>query len=163
MKITQVKIISGGQTGVDRGALDGALAAGLPIGGWCPEGRLAQDGPIDEKYPLIEITGGYRQRTKKNVLESDGTVLIYFSYPVGGTELTLSLCIKEKRPYLLIDADEVSPERAGARIRDFVEKQGINTLNVAGPSGSRDTRGYRYAFDVIQGAQGGCLGTSSGG
>ena len=89
------KIISGGQTGVDRGALDGALSLNFPCGGWCPEGRLAEDGMIDERYPVQVLAGaGYRQRTKLNVLDSDGTLLIFFDYLVvgGGTEQTLMFC-----------------------------------------------------------------------
>src|ERR671915_1058228 len=74
------KIISGGQTGTDRGALDAALAWGFPCGGWCPPGRLAEDGQIPERYPLIELKeGGYSQRTLRNVVESDGTAILYFS------------------------------------------------------------------------------------
>ncbi len=85
-----MKIISGGQTGVDR--------AGIECGGWCPEGREAEDGAIPDKYPLIVLPGaGYRQRTKQNVLDSDGTIIIYFDSPIGGTELTISFCINEQR------------------------------------------------------------------
>jgi hypothetical protein len=88
------RIVSGGQTGADRAALDAALEANFPCGGWCPEGRLAEDGPLSPLYPLRELPGaGYRQRTIKNIESSDGTAFCYFTQPVGGTELTLVLSL----------------------------------------------------------------------
>jgi hypothetical protein len=146
-----VRIVSGGQSGVDRAALDAALALGVNAGGWCPEGRLAEDGVIPDIYPLKELPmAGYRQRTKKNVIDSDGTLIIYFGFPTGGTELTISFCIREKQPYLLIDAEEVDTRRATARVLDFVSLHSINTLNVAGPRASGEPRGYGYTKEVIQ-------------
>jgi hypothetical protein len=85
-----LKILSGGQTGVDRGALNAALEQGAPCGGWCPEGRLAEDGMIPDRYPVQELkAGGYRQRTLQNILDGDGTLIIYFGRPSGGVEETL--------------------------------------------------------------------------
>lgn len=82
-----MKIVSGAQTGVDRAALDAALENGVELGVWCPEGRLAEDGIIPEKYPVKELpNSGYSERTKRNVIDSDGTVIIYFAHPSGGTE-----------------------------------------------------------------------------
>jgi hypothetical protein len=76
---TLEKIISGGQTGVDRGALDAALEASFPCGGWCPKGRKAEDGPIPARYPLKEMDGpAYRLRTERNVRDSDGTLILFF-------------------------------------------------------------------------------------
>ena len=86
-------IISGGQTGVDRAALDSALSYRVDCGGWCPEGRQAEDGPIPARYPLTELGGGYAARTRKNVEDSDGTVILYFDTPTGGTEKTLRYCL----------------------------------------------------------------------
>lgn len=130
------KIVSGGQTGVDRGALDAALAMNFPCGGWCPEGRMADDGVIPDRYPVQVLSNsGYRKRTKQNIVDSDGTVIIYFGYiyPRGGTEQTLLECIKQNRPYLLIDANELSEERAAERMGSFVIEKQISVLNIAGP------------------------------
>ena len=96
-----IKIISGGQTGVDRGALDAALDANVDCGGWCPSGRLAEDGEIPEKYPLEELESrSYKDRTLKNVVDSDGTVIFYFGELEGGTKLTSLFCEQQGKPYL---------------------------------------------------------------
>jgi hypothetical protein len=147
-----MKIISGAQTGVDRAALDAALESGVEAGGWCREGRKADDGILPEKYPVKELpNAGYRQRTKRNVIDSDGTVIIYFDhpYPKGGTEQTLVFCIKENKPYLLIDAEEFTIERAARRIEKFISENTISVLNVAGPSASGVPMAYEYAKKVI--------------
>ncbi|MBB3061745.1 putative molybdenum carrier protein [Microbulbifer rhizosphaerae] len=138
------KIISGGQTGADRAALDAGLETGFPIGGACPAGRMAEDGPIGDVYPLVEISGGYRQRTRKNVEESDGTAVFYKSYLKGGTELTVLLCIRLGKPHKLIDIELVSPKVAATLLVDFITASGINVLNVAGPrqSGCPEIYGY---------------------
>lgn len=142
-------IISGGQTGADRAALDAGLALGLAIGGSCPKGRLAEDGPIDQRYPLEEIGGGYRQRTKNNVLSSDGTVLLYLGKPEGGTETTLLFCIKLQKPYKLIDMAAVSSLKAGELIRSFLEEFRISTLNVAGPREARCPGAYQFTLGAL--------------
>jgi len=145
-----MRIISGGQTGVDRAALDAALESGIEAGGWCPEGRKAEDGAIPKKYPVQVLkNAGYLQRTQKNAVNSDGTVIIYFGYPTGGTEQTIFFCIKEKKPYVLIDADEFTIESASAKIFSFIEKYSISTLNVAGPRASSEPRAYDFAKKVI--------------
>ncbi|NLO80645.1 MAG: hypothetical protein GX093_10180 [Xanthomonadaceae bacterium] len=144
------KIVSGGQTGVDRGALDAALARGFPCGGWCPAGRLAEDGVIPPQYPLTELSrGGYRQRTLQNVLDSDGTAIIYFGTLEGGTELTLLFCIRHRKPYKLIDGTEIPPVRASVLLRDFVEAMDIRVLNVAGPRASKVAEAEQYAAQAV--------------
>ena len=144
------KIISGGQTGVDRGALDAALKHGIDCGGWCPEGRVAEDGAIPEKYPLQEVPGGsYKHRTLQNIMGSDGTVIIYFGDLEGGTEETTFYCMKKGMPYKLIDLCEVNIDRAKQLIARFVEKREIETLNVAGPRASRIEQAYQYTFNVL--------------
>ena len=145
-----MKIVSGAQTGVDRAALDAALESGVEVGGWCPEGRLAEDGIVPEKYPVKELpNSGYSKRTKRNVIDSDGTVIIYFAYPSGGTEQTIAFCIEEKKPYVLIDAEELTVDRASGKIQAFIDQYSIIILNVAGPRASGESRAYEYARKVI--------------
>jgi len=145
-----LKIISGGQTGVDRAALDAALESGVSAGGWCPEGRLAEDGPIAEKYPLQELPdGGYKERTLKNVQDSDATIIIYFKSISGGTKETLLCCLNEKKPYLLIDGSGITEDSASKRIKQFIDENQISLLNVAGPRASKEQRAYEYTKQVI--------------
>jgi hypothetical protein len=149
--MTLKKIVSGGQTGVDRAALDAALAASFPCGGWAPGDRMAEDGIIPERYPSIPLpNGGYRQRTRLNVVDSDGTAILYNDSLTGGTRLTRNLCALLNRPYLLISARErPDPGVAAKAILIFVEGNNIETLNVAGPRLSGWPEGYRFALDVI--------------
>jgi len=146
-----IKIVSGGQTGVDRAALDAALQCNIDCGGWCPQGRKAEDGIIPECYPVVELmAGGYRQRTYQNVIDSDGTLIVYFETLCGGTEQTLVFCLQQKRPYLLIDASELSIERVVARISKFVLTHSIKKLNVAGPRASGEPRAYDFTFEIMR-------------
>lgn len=143
-------IISGGQTGVDRGALDAALAVGAACGGWCPAGRKAEDGPLPGRYPLRELgSPRYGDRTLRNVQDADGTLIIYFDYLSGGTERTLRNCLDEKKPYRLIDAVAVDAEHGAEMAQRFVTRFGIDTLNVAGPRASGEPRAYEYTFALI--------------
>ena len=145
-------IVSGGQTGVDRAALDAALEGNFPCGGWCPQGRVDEDGVIPDHYPLKELKkGGYHQRTLQNIIDSDGTLIIYDGDLEGGTEQTLFRCIKQRKPYKLIEARGTSPELAIDLVRDFVRDRNIGTLNVAGPRASKWTGGYGYTLEVIAG------------
>ena len=110
------------------------------------------DGIIPNKYPVTELpNSGYRQRTKRNVTDSDGTAIIYFGYPSGGTEQTIIFCIKEKKPYVLIDAEEIDIERASRKIEKFIIQNTISVLNVAGPRAGGEPRAYEYAKKVIHG------------
>lgn len=143
------KIISGGQTGVDRAALDASLEASFPIGGCCPRGRTAEDGPIDMKYPLAEIAGGYRQRTRKNVEAADGTVIFYQSVLSGGTELTLSFCMKLQKPYKLVDLDQATPQKAIASLTTFLNQHDIEVLNIAGPQSSSHPDIYLVVKQIV--------------
>ena len=149
--MTLHRIVSGGQTGADRAALDVSLKLGFPCGGWCPADRQADDGPLPPTYPLTELaSGGYRQRTIRNVKESDGTVLFFFASPVGGTELTLKTCIRLTKPHLLVDASDVPPSQAAATLLKFTQQESIGVLNVAGPSERRTPGTYSYVREVIQ-------------
>ena len=145
-----MKIISGGQTGVDRAALDVALKHGIKCGGWSPAGRLDEFGRIPDRYPLRELKrGGANARTRQNVKDSDGTVIIYFCSLHGGTDFTLWRCIKNSKPYVLFDAAKTPAEQAGRAIADFVRKHEINILNVAGPRQTEWAEGYDYAFRAL--------------
>ena len=146
-----LKIVSGAQTGVDRAALDAALNNNVPCGGWCPPGRKAEDGTIPESYPGKELgEGGYSQRTKKNVQDSDGTVIIYFGRLSGGTEETLRFCLNEKKPYLLLDGGEVNTGRAAERIFDFLGILPGDVLNFAGPRASGEPLAYDYTMTAVE-------------
>jgi hypothetical protein len=131
MKPLLEKIISGGQTGVDRAALDVALEMGIPRGGWCPQGRRAEDGRIPDHYPLQEASSpDYPLRTRLNVEDSDGTLVVTLGSPKGGTALTLKLAKKLGKPFLLVDlAGRADP----AEVRQWIQKNRIRVLNVAGP------------------------------
>jgi hypothetical protein len=128
-------IVSGGQTGVDRAALDVALALGLPCGGWCPRGRTAEDGPLDERYPLRETpSANYPQRTEWNVRDADGTLVLTRGRPSGGTALTIALARRLERPCLVVDL-ATAPDPAD--LRRWIATEGIRVLNVAGPRESQ--------------------------
>ena len=144
--VKALKIISGGQTGVDRAALDVALRHGIKCGGWCPAGRLDEFGKIPDHYPIQELPGGrFTERTLQNVKDSDGTVVIYSVGLRGGTEQSVRFCLELKRRHELIDASKISAEGAARLIGDFVDKNKINILNVAGPRQSEWPEGYAYA------------------
>ena len=144
------RIVSGGQTGVDRGALDAALQAGAPCGGWCPADCMAEDGVIDPRYGLQPLPeGGYAGRTRRNVEDSDATLILYFGELEGGTALTAACCNKLGRPLLLIDALTMSPEQAAERARDFVLQHAVQRLNVAGPRASKTPAAQAYASRTV--------------
>jgi hypothetical protein len=150
------RLVSGGQTGVDRAALDAALEMGMPCGGWCPRGRKAEDGHIDGRYPLVETpSDGYSQRTRWNVRDSDATVILSWGRPTGGTLLTVGECRKAGKPCLVIDlADEANLAEAIRAARQWVAAtKGI--LNVAGPRASEHASVYDRAKAFILGVLGG--------
>ena len=143
-------ILSGGQTGADRAALDAALAAGVPCGGWCPAGRRAEDGPIPDRYPLAELAGGgYPARTRRNVLDSDGTAVFSFGEPTGGTRLTVDLARRLGRPVLVIDAELATAGEAALLLAVFVLRHRVGRLNVAGPRASGQPEIYPFVSDAL--------------
>jgi hypothetical protein len=145
-------VISGGQTGVDRGALDAALELGVACGGWCPAGRTAEDGVIPARYPLTELSGaGYVERTQKNVEDSDGTLVITFGQASGGTARTIEFCQGLGRPYLIVDAAVVPLEDAVRQARHFVTSERIRRLNVAGPRAGGEPRAHDCAYALVRG------------
>lgn len=145
-----MKIVSGGQTGVDRAALDAALSLGVDCGGWCPEGRLSDNGQIPSRYPLRELAGGgYLERTAQNVRDSDGTVIFYRETLQGGTKATADFCAEIGKPALLLDGYLSSHEEAAERLANFVRANRIETLNVAGPRASQWQLGYDFAHETL--------------
>lgn len=145
-------IVTGGQTGVDRGALDAALAAGAPCGGWCPEGRQAEDGVIDFRYPLTILPGaGYLERTRQNVIDSDATLLLNHGALEGGSLATLECCSDLDKPVLLLQVDRQSLAECIAAALAFVDAHGVLVLNVAGPRASRWPEAQARARDIVAG------------
>ena len=130
------RIVAGGQTGVDRAGLDAGLEAGIPIGGWCPLGRRAEDGTIPERYPLEETPHhDYRERTEWNVRDSDGTLILARGRRLtGGTALTGDLAKRYGRPLHVVD---LKTEDGPDPVIDWIEKNRIAILNVAGPRESQ--------------------------
>lgn len=134
------KIISGGQTGADRAALDAARERGIPTGGWIPRGRRAEDGVVPARYRgLVETDADdYAARTERNVRDSDATVLFVHGKPTGGSALTARLARATGRPLLVIDFQREPPPVAAKHLASWIERRRPRTLNCAGPRASQD-------------------------
>ncbi|MCX7886057.1 MAG: putative molybdenum carrier protein [Verrucomicrobiae bacterium] len=147
VRLGRLKIVSGGQTGVDRAALDVALQLGLPCGGWCPKGRRAEDGPIDSRYPLRETpTPEYAERTEWNVRDSDGTLVLTRGFPTGGTAFTIEVAAAYRRPCLVVDLLRPTPP---AVVWEWIRKERICVLNIAGPRAEGNPGLYEQAKDYL--------------
>lgn len=145
-----MKIISGGQTGADRAALDAAIELGLPYGGWLPQGRKTEDGPLPSRYKLRELDSErYRDRTEQNIKASNGTLILSFGPLTGGSALTESLALKHDRPCLIIDLDLVPAADAVTAVERWVQRYGIRILNVAGPRASGEPRIYEEVRAIL--------------
>lgn len=141
------RILSGGQTGVDRAALDAALAHGIACGGWCPKGRLAEDGTIPEHYPLRETdTSEYADRTVRNVRDADGTLVLTWAPPADGTAFTVEVARSLGKPCCVVDLRE--NDNTSPALQWLLENR-IRTLNVAGPRASKCPRIYPLAMDFL--------------
>ena len=150
MNIT--KIVSGGQTGVDRGALDAARAKRVQIGGWVPKGRLAEDGRISDEYELSETaTSSYDERTRLNVRDSDGTLIISRGPLAGGSHVTRAVAVELGRPHLHLDVTKQSLADCIHTVAEWAARHRISTLNVAGPRQSEDAGAYRSAYEIVTG------------
>ncbi len=133
------KIISGGQTGVDRAALEWALANGIAHGGWCPKGRMAEDGLIPPRFQLQETaSGNYSMRTRRNVRDSGGTVIFSGSLELGGGTRETAEFAKEIGKPLLHLASSLEVKEAARQLVTFLKEHGIAELNVAGPRASEE-------------------------
>jgi Circularly permutated YpsA SLOG family len=176
-----LKVISGGQTGVDRGALDAALALQVECGGWCPAGRLAEDGTIPQRYPVMELAyAGYAERTARNVADSDGSLVISKGEPIGGTRETVDRCIEMEKPYIIVDPELVDIDKAIGLALAFISDLSFRVaqttrnlssvrkrteqlggpshslgmtivLNVAGPRASQWPEGHKTARQIVSG------------
>ncbi len=146
-KLPIQKIVSGGQTGVDRAALDVGLAFNLPIAGWCPKDRHAEDGPIPSHYPLHDTPSpNYSQRTEWNVRDSDGTLVLTCGKPTGGTTLTIRLAKRHHKPLLVIDLDQ-NPKPS--EVSSWLIQHNIHILNIAGPRQSTHPAVYQLAYTFM--------------
>ena len=145
------KIISGGQTGADRAALDAAIKLGIPHVGWVPKGRLAEDGPISDKYQLQEMpTDSYSKRTERNVIYSDGTLIIARGKLTGGTDYTRKMTLKHKKQLLGIDLNLISHYDAASLAASWIKLQQVHVLNVAGPRASEDPLIYLDVLRILE-------------
>jgi hypothetical protein len=145
----RLTIVSGGQSGVDRAALDVAQELGLECGGWCPAGRWAEDGPIDDRYPLRPTPSSRpAQRTEWNVRDSDATLIIAIGPLAGGTALTRRIAERLGRPALVLDPRQDDAVDAGRR---WLDGRRVTTLNVAGPRESTSPGIHDRAAALLRG------------
>ncbi|NQV02513.1 MAG: molybdenum cofactor carrier [Bacteroidia bacterium] len=143
-----LKIISGGQTGVDRAALDFAQLHGISCAGYCPEGRLAEDGRIPDSYPLRETdSSDYMERTEKNILSSDGTLILHLGPMTGGTLYTDQFAKSGGKPLYCLDLQELIPVD---RFWEWVNLNKIRYLNIAGPRESQHPGIYRKTLEALE-------------
>jgi len=142
------KIVSGGQTGVDRAALDVALQLGIPCGGWCPKGRLAEDGEIPARYPLQETPSSkYQVRTDWNIRDSDATMILNLGELEGGTALTEILASGYGSPCIVLDLEA---DQDMEQLYAWLKENMVSTLNIAGPRASKRPNAYRLTVELLQ-------------
>ena len=144
-------IISGGQTGADRAALDFAIAHGIPHGGWCPKGRRAEDGSLDARYQMRETgSKSYRQRTRRNVADSDATLILNLGELADGSLATRQLAKRASKPVCVValDADDLAADVT--RVCQWLAANAIAVLNVAGPRESKRPGIYRNALAFLE-------------
>jgi hypothetical protein len=142
------KIISGGQTGVDRAALDVAIKLSIPHGGWCPKGRKAEDGIIPFNYQLQEtLTDEYNKRTSLNVRDSDGTLIFIKESSKGGTKLTINKALEFEKPYIIYN---ITDELCIEKILTWIVENNIHILNIAGPRESESPNIYSIAYVALE-------------
>lgn len=145
------KIVSGGQTGADQAALDLAIKLGFPHGGWIPKGRITENGPLPERYHLQEMADdSYSSRTRQNVIDSDGTLIISHGELTGGSDYTQHMAIEHHRACLHIDLNTTNVSAGSKKIRGWLDKNKIKVLNVAGPRASKDPLIYDSVSSILE-------------
>jgi hypothetical protein len=159
------RIVSGGQTGVDRGALDAALELGVPCGGWCPKGRRAEDGRLESRYPLRETSSPrYPQRTEWNVRDSDGTLVLARGALRAGSALTVELARRRAKPWLVVDLTREGGGQAVPDVVAWIHRHAVKVLNVAGPRESENpgihAQAIAFVRDLVLLDRGGLLPSS---
>ena len=145
------KIISGGQTGADRAALDFALKFNIPHGGWIPNGRITEEGPLPDKYHLQEMpTSSYPARTEQNVIDTDGTLIVSHGKLTGGSAYTRKMAMKHGKPWYHADLNKLPTFQAAMVIDEWISQNKIEALNVAGPRASEDPTIYGLVTVILE-------------
>jgi hypothetical protein len=145
---SNLQIVSGGQAGVDRAALDFALEKGLIAAGWCSLERRAEDGPLCYRYPLQSTFAlSYLARTEMNVLDSDGTLIIYSDHPDEGTESTRQLALMHEKPLFIWNLEKNNNLH---QFHHWMKKHNIAVLNIAGPRASNDADIYNQTIMLLE-------------
>ncbi len=143
-------MVTGGQAGVDRAALDAALDGGIPCGGWCPAGRWAEDGPIPAFYPLTETPEADPAfRTRRNAADGDGTLIIVDGAPDRGCRLAGAAARELGRARLTVDLSKTAQDAACAQVAAWIAREQIRILNIAGPRESNAPGIYCRAYEFL--------------
>jgi len=144
-------IISGGQAGADRAALDWAIEHGVPHGGWCPAGRRAEDGPLDARYMLNETESKhYRTRTVRNVTDSDATLILNMGELAGGSLETFRIAERRGKPVRVVQMEDALTDEALTDLRAWIERNAPKALNIAGPRESKQPDTYGAALALLR-------------
>lgn len=147
------KFVSGGQTGADQAALDTAIKLDVPHGGWVPKGRKTEDGRLDDRYRVQEMpSSSYPKRTVQNIIDSDGTIIISNGELTNGSAYTRDMAAEHQKPWLHVNLNQISRFDAAMKICDWLLKNRIEIVNVAGPRSSKDPEIYQAVRDVLESA-----------
>lgn len=146
------RIVSGGQTGADRAAFDAAIEAGLPYGGWVPKGRLDERGAIPDRYANLREADSAEPavRTRCNVRDADATLVVTHGPAQGGTHTTIEAAAELGRPLLHVDLAQCDLDEASRRVRGWLDREVVRTLNVAGPRASEDEAIYDAVASLLR-------------
>lgn len=149
--MSELTIISGGQTGADRAALDFAIAHGIPHGGCCPRGRRAEDGVLDARYNLRETgSKNYRQRTRRNVEGSDATLIFNVGELADGSFYALECAERLHKPVCVVALDAADLAAETSRAHEWLATQAVSVLNIAGPRESKRPGIYRKGLAFLE-------------